>query len=193
MPPDLSLRGGRRPTWRPERAARGSALGVQSRRTRPHRGKAIGENATAFLAMTRQAGAAVHQSSPAVSCPSARRSLTAATDAIGPCVLSTPCTNCKCLPEIAPQGHFLALRAQGATSAYGLLAMTNRGPSAILTIACTGCKCVAGSGMPLPYNFPRDLLLSLYTAAAFFSTAAAVFFRRDLRFRPFCDNIRGRY
>ena len=33
-----------------------------------------------------------------------------------------------CLPEIAPQGHFLALRAQGATSAFGLLAMTNRGP-----------------------------------------------------------------
>ena len=33
----------------------------------------------------------------------------------------------KCLPEIAPQGHFLALRAQGATSACGLLAMTNRG------------------------------------------------------------------
>ena len=37
-------------------------------------------------------------------------------------------TNCECLPEIAPQGHFLALRAQGATSAFGLLAMTNRGP-----------------------------------------------------------------
>ena len=29
--------------------------------------------------------------------------------------------------EIAPQGHFLALRAQGATSAVGLLAMTNLG------------------------------------------------------------------
>ena len=29
--PDLSLRGGHRPTWRPEREARGSALGVQSR------------------------------------------------------------------------------------------------------------------------------------------------------------------
>ena len=28
---DLSLRGGQRPTWRPEREARGSALGVQSR------------------------------------------------------------------------------------------------------------------------------------------------------------------
>ena len=27
--------------------------------------------------------------------------------------------------EIVPQGHFLALRAQGATSACGLLAMTN--------------------------------------------------------------------
>ena len=33
--------------------------------------------------------------------------------------------NRNCLPEIAPQGHFLALRAQGATSASGLLAMTN--------------------------------------------------------------------
>ena len=35
------------------------------------------------------------------------------------------CTSGKCLPEIAPQGHFLALRTQGATSAVGLLAMTN--------------------------------------------------------------------
>ena len=34
-------------------------------------------------------------------------------------------TGRQCLPEIAPQGHFLALRAQGATSAVGLLAMTN--------------------------------------------------------------------
>ena len=33
-----------------------------------------------------------------------------------------------CLHEIAPQGHFLALRAQGATSACGLLAMTIREP-----------------------------------------------------------------
>ncbi len=43
---DLSLRGGQRPTWRPEREARGSALGVQSRegshvdRTRHCRGAA---------------------------------------------------------------------------------------------------------------------------------------------------------
>ena len=41
--------------------------------------------------------------------------------------LTTAGTGCKCLPEIAPQGHFLALRAQGATSACGLLAMTNLG------------------------------------------------------------------
>ena len=39
--------------------------------------------------------------------------------------LTTAGTGCKCLPEIAPQGHFLALRAQGATLACGLLAMTN--------------------------------------------------------------------
>ena len=47
------------------------------------------------------------------------RSLSAATDAIGLYVLSAPCTHCKCLPEIAPQGHFLALRAQGATAPSG--------------------------------------------------------------------------
>ena len=39
--------------------------------------------------------------------------------------------NRRCLPEIAPQGHFLALRAQGATSACGLLAMTNPGTCAV--------------------------------------------------------------
>ena len=33
----------------------------------------------------------------------------------------------RCLPEIAPQGHFLALRAHGATSTFGLLAMTTQG------------------------------------------------------------------
>ena len=42
--------------------------------------------------------------------------------------LTTADTSRRCFPEIAPQGHFLALRAQGATSACGLLAMTNRGP-----------------------------------------------------------------
>ena len=40
-------------------------------------------------------------------------------------IIGKPRRKRNCLPEIAPQGHFLALRAQGATSAYGLLAMTN--------------------------------------------------------------------
>ena len=44
--------------------------------------------------------------------------------------------NRECLPEIAPQGHFLALRAQGATSACGLLAMTNREPSHFIGSLC---------------------------------------------------------
>ena len=47
--------------------------------------------------------------------------------------------NRSCLPEIA-------------TSACGLLAMTNRGAFAILTAVCTGCRCVAGPGCPLAYN-----------------------------------------
>jgi hypothetical protein len=47
--------------------------------------------------------------------------------------------NRNCLPEIA-------------TSACGLLAMTNLGADAILTPACTSRKFCAGSGMPLPYN-----------------------------------------
>ena len=42
----LSLRGGRRPTWRPEREARGSALGVQSRSTWPDNRKVSGEYGT---------------------------------------------------------------------------------------------------------------------------------------------------
>ena len=52
--PGLSLRGGRRPTWRPERAARGSALGVQSRRVWLHRGEAVGEIVTAFPRLPRR-------------------------------------------------------------------------------------------------------------------------------------------
>ena len=42
--------------------------------------------------------------------------------------LTTADTSRRCFPEIAPQGHFLALRAQGATPACGLLATTIRWP-----------------------------------------------------------------
>ena len=66
-----------------------------------------------------------------------------------------------CLPEIAPQGHFLALRAQGATSACGLLAMTNLGAEAFLTPACTSREYRAGSGMPLPNNARPEVVVLL--------------------------------
>ena len=56
-----------------------------------------------------------------------------------------------CFPEIAPQGRFLALRAQGATAPSGPR-NDNSGAFAILTAVCTDCKCVAGPGCPLPYN-----------------------------------------
>ena len=83
----LSLRGGQRPTWRPEREARGSALGVQSRSSRLHRGKVTGEIATAFPRLPRRFAPrndtsgwrAVHQCPCAVEYPCTRRSVSAAT------------------------------------------------------------------------------------------------------------------
>ena len=39
-----------------------------------------------------------------------------------------------------------------ATSAYGLLAMTNMGASTVLTAACTNRQFIAGRGQPGPYN-----------------------------------------
>ncbi len=94
LAPELSLRGGRRPTWRPEREARGSALGVQSCSTRLNRGKAIGKNAAAFprlprplwgLAMTNLEALRGRRCHP-ITCQPARRAGSAATDAIGLCV-----------------------------------------------------------------------------------------------------------
>ena len=72
--PDLSLRGGRRPTW-------------QSRSTRPHRGKATGETATAFPRLPRRFAPRndtsgereVHQRPPTVELLPTGRSLSAAT------------------------------------------------------------------------------------------------------------------
>jgi len=59
--------------------------------------------------------------------------------------------NRNCLPEIAPQGHFLALRAQGATAPSG--PRNDKSEAfAILTVACTDCKRAAGPGCPLPCN-----------------------------------------
>ena len=77
------------------------------------------------------------------------------------------CTSGKCLPEIAPQGHFLALRAQGATAPLG---PRNDKPLAftVLSAACTGRQYRAGPGCPLPYNGrcmhrKRPQICGLYT------------------------------
>ena len=139
----------------------------------------------------------VHQRPHAVECSPTGRSLSAATDAIGPCVLSTPCTNCKCLPEIATSAYgllamtnlvagavggvhrnlqlpmalterrysqtwqrirsampfpFRQCLPEIATSAVGLLAMTNLEAFAVLTIARFLRRSSAGSGCPLPYR-----------------------------------------
>ena len=75
---DLSLRGGRRPTW-------------QSRSTRPHRGKATGETATAFPRLPRRFAPRndtsgereVHQCPPTVELLPTGRSLSAATGPVG--------------------------------------------------------------------------------------------------------------
>ena len=61
------------------------------------------------------------------------------------------CDQRDCLPEIAPQGHFLALRAQGATAPSGPR-NDKSGAITVLSSTCASCQCVAGSGMPLPYN-----------------------------------------
>ena len=64
--------------------------------------------------------------------------------------LSSICTNCECLPKIAPQGHFLALRAQGATS--GFRPPRNDRPLVfpVLLTACFLHQCSAGPGCPRP-------------------------------------------
>ena len=78
--------------------------------------------------------------------------------------LAVPCRitgklrrNRNCLPEIAPQGHFLALRAQGATSACGLLAMTNRKPSPLYHTRHESGTCHGASRMPPPTTHDRRL------------------------------------
>ena len=92
------------------------------------------------LAMTRQGGTAVHQRPYAVELSRTRRSLTAATDAIGAYHFNGSRYESAVPPPRLP-------RAQSA------LAMTIWGAFTILTIACTGGRCVAGRGMPRPYFF----------------------------------------
>ena len=92
MAPELSLRGGQRPTWRPEREARGSALGVQSREGSCDfaDGFPVVRPGTARLPRRfaprndKFGGLCDWRGHPAI-CQPARRSVSAATDAIGAC------------------------------------------------------------------------------------------------------------
>ena len=96
MAPDLSLRGGRRPTWQSREGSHVFADSFPAIRPGPARlpRRFAPRNDTS-------GGAAIHQRSPAVECPCTGRSMSAATDAIGLYGLSLPCTSRKCLPEIA--------------------------------------------------------------------------------------------
>ena len=88
--PDLSLRGGRRPTWRPERAARGSALGVQSREgthdfadSFPTMQQGTARFPRRFAPRNDNRGSIFGRRWCIPTCSCQRRSLSAATDAIG--------------------------------------------------------------------------------------------------------------
>ena len=87
-------------------------------------------------------------------CQPARRSLSAATDAIGTCYFIDA---------------LYGLQMPSRDCHVGLRPPRNDKPlvSTILTAACTGCKCAAGRGMPLPYilDFTRLTRSSLHTVS----------------------------
>ena len=132
---DLSLRGGRRPTWqsrstmvdnRKASANSQAVAGDCTPRALP-RASRSGRHVASLLAMTRQGGAVVHQRPYAVELPCTRRSLPA-------------------------RARRIRKAAKPPTAAQGAPLQAPPGAFAILTAVCTDCKCVAGSGMPLPYT-----------------------------------------
>ena len=86
-------------------------------------------------------------------CQPARRSLTAATDAIGLYVLSALCTNWKCLPEIA-------------TAPLGPR-NDKSGAFTIVTATGTSRSCGAGRGQPGPYKARAFARRSVQIGSAF--------------------------
>ena len=137
MPPSLSLQGGRRPTWRPEREARGSALGVQSRESSCvfADGFPVIRPGTARLPRRfaprndTSGGAVVHQCPPAAEFSCTRRSLSAATDAIGWYILSTACTVRRCSAGRGQPGPYNGMQNQrrvGARKIKGSSELINK-------------------------------------------------------------------
>ena len=66
-------------------------------------------------------------------------------------ITGKPGENATAFPRLHPKGTS-SLRAQGATSAVGLLAMTNLGAITVLAMARANRSCSAGPGCPLPYR-----------------------------------------
>mgnify|MGYP003097462258 CR=1 FL=1 len=163
----LSLRGGQRPTWRPEREARGSALGVQSRSTRLHRGKVTGEIATAFPRLPRRF---------------APRNDTSGGYCGAPAPSSGLIPLCKALNE-------RRYRRNRSVRFYRHLVRTgsafprlprrfaprndNSGAIIILMSACSVRRCSAGRGMPRPYNAQPETF-------RFYSPRLALFFSPEI-------------
>ena len=115
----------------------------QSRSIRPDH-RALPANTVTLRGMASRTPPSTRRVRSAIMPPNlgpARRSGNAATPhTLAFAILTAAGTGRRCLPEIAPQGHFLALRAQGATSAFGLLAMTRQG-SARCTSALVRLNC----------------------------------------------------
>ena len=96
-----------------------------------------------LLAMTHQGSAVVHQCPPAVECLCTRRSVSAATDAIG----AYRFIDGRYESEVPPRDcHVGRWPPRNDKSEAGF----------ILTKACTGRRRCAGRGMPLPYSTQKQ-------------------------------------
>ena len=126
---DLSLRGGQRPTWRPERAARGSALGVQSREgshdfadSLPVIRLGTARLPRRFAPRNDTSGEReVHQCPPTVELLPTGRSLSAATGPVGAVtILTAACAN-----RLCSAGRGMPLPATHLQSVQATVKMAN--------------------------------------------------------------------
>ena len=159
--PSLSLRGGRRPTWRPEREARGSALGVQSRSTQPDN-RVLPANTAAL------------RDGASRTPPPTRRVRSAGI----PGNLQLP----KALTERRYRRNRLVRFYRHLVrtgSAFPRLPRRfaprndNSGAIIILMSACSVRRCSAGRGMPRPYNAQPETF-------RFYSPRLALFFSPEI-------------
>ena len=171
MPSSMSLRGGHRPTWRPEREARGSALGVQSRSTQPDN-RVLPANTAAL------------RDGASRTPPPTRRVRSAGI----PGNLQLP----KALTERRYRRNRLVRFYRHLVrtgSAFPRLPRRfaprndNSGAIIILMSACSVRRCSAGRGMPRPYNARLAALRNYPRSTAHFQFSApprAFLFSRNM-------------